>query len=338
MSDDNLNNEISLSAELTETGVKAGATSRALASFDRLVGAIADIGSAHLEGYAERRRARTRGDVVLIDSIVEYGVEHLGASPDQAKRAFEKHFKKVLAQQENIEAVVGEAETDLLEGAQNYEDIDGQMSEAFFDRFETYSASANTQELRHRWGRVLAAEIRRPGTFSQKVLRVIDELEPETAQLFERVCQFRVGPALYKPLMKKMSFPDTVSLVSAGLLVEPGVSGQHTVFSTFSKADGKELLIGGGENLLFAFSRDSLSSEAPREYIAKNEGQMGVPVLVLTDAGRAIATILPDSSESIVRQFASVLAQYIEGQKLMLLRPDGDRGLVACGYATPTAD
>ncbi|AZV00285.1 DUF2806 domain-containing protein [Paracoccus kondratievae] len=336
MSDDHLSNEVSVSGEMTDTGVKAGAKSRAVASIDRLVGAAVDIGSAYLEGFAARKRAKTDGEVSLIEAAADYGVQKIGASPELAQRAFNRHFRKVLAQQENIEAVVEEAKVDLIEGRQDYEDIEGAMSEEFFHRFEEYSASANTQELRHRWGRVLAAEIRRPGTFSQKVLRVVDELDRDTAELFERICHFRVGPALYKPLMEQLKFKETSALVSAGLLVDPGVGGQHTVFSAIRQQDGDDLMIGGTDSLLFGFAKKDLAEDVPRDQLAMNKDQIGVPAYVLTDAGQAISTILPERSEDLVIEYARLLAKHVKGGALMLLRPDGRGSLVHVGIAQPS--
>ncbi|WP_216635371.1 DUF2806 domain-containing protein, partial [Paracoccus aminovorans] len=164
MSDDHLSNEIAVAGELTDTGVKASVRSRAISAFDRLVGAAVDVMNAHVEGFAERKRAKNRGEVAMIEQITRYGVEQLGADPDLAQRAVEKHFRKVISQQENIEAVVREAHADLIDGNQDYEDVPGDIAAEFFDKFEQYSASASTDELRHRWGRVLASEIRKPGT------------------------------------------------------------------------------------------------------------------------------------------------------------------------------
>jgi hypothetical protein len=55
------------------------------------------------------------------------------------------------------------------------------------NRFERFAEDASTDELRQRWGRVLSAEIRKPGTFSPKVLRIVDEIDQSTAAIFERV-------------------------------------------------------------------------------------------------------------------------------------------------------
>jgi Protein of unknown function (DUF2806) len=52
-----------------------------------------------------------------------------------------------------------------------------ELSEEFMTRFETYAEGASTEDLRQRWGRILAREVKKPGTFSLKALRVIDELE-----------------------------------------------------------------------------------------------------------------------------------------------------------------
>jgi hypothetical protein len=58
------------------------------------------------------------------------------------------------------------------------------------------------------------------------VLRIVDELDPLAAQLFERSCVSRLTNVLPKTLVGDLPFDEVTSLVSSDLLVEPGLSGQ----------------------------------------------------------------------------------------------------------------
>src|SRR5690606_4389133 len=153
-------------------------------AFDRFGGSVFDAASAHIEAHTAKRRATTDGEVKLIKTISQYGVERLVAHPEEAERAFQRHLWKVRKEKENTDGVMQTALEDLRNNppdeasAQNEEPL----SEEFLDRMEDYSARASTDDLRQRWGRVLASEIRKPGTFSGKVLRVVDELDSEAAR------------------------------------------------------------------------------------------------------------------------------------------------------------
>lgn len=69
MSDDHLSNEVSLSAELTERGVKAGAKSRTISSIDRLLGGVVDLVNVPLERSARKGRAKTDAEVAVIEAL-----------------------------------------------------------------------------------------------------------------------------------------------------------------------------------------------------------------------------------------------------------------------------
>lgn len=189
MADDQLDRETSVSAEVTETGIKATAKSRFVAALDRLGGAVVDNLNARIEGSTDRKRAKTKGEVRLIENIVEYGVQQLGASPEFAERAFNTHFRKVLAAQENKDHVLIEARRDLEENPP-VEEVEGHISEDFFARFETYAEGASSDDLRKLFGRVLAGEIRRPGSITPATLHFASVLDQETAGLIDRVLPY----------------------------------------------------------------------------------------------------------------------------------------------------
>ena len=220
MAEDHLSNETSISAELTETGVKASAKSRTVSSMDRLLGGAVDIGSAWLEGVAQRRRAKNRGEQQLVEAAVKYGLDRMNVDDEFAKRAFEGHFKKIARQQINKDAVVAEALEDLRTNPPSEQEASSgppTLDEEFIDAFERYSEAASSEELRQRWGRVLSAEIRKPGTFGAKVLRATDELDAVTAAIFERLSASRVNrSAIAISLAGVLNLNEKIALISAG--------------------------------------------------------------------------------------------------------------------------
>jgi len=52
---------------------------------------------------------------------------------------------------------------------------------------------------------------------------VFDELTPEAASLFERMCECRIDRVIIKCLVGTVPFGGRVTLVDAGLLVDPGL-------------------------------------------------------------------------------------------------------------------
>lgn len=218
MTSDHLDKETSLSAELTEAGIKASVKSRFVAALDRLGGALIDNVNARIEGSTERKRAKTQGEIVLIENIVEYGVQQLGASPEVAERAFKTHFKKVLIAQENKDHVLLEARKELEENPPS-EDIGGDISDDFFARFEPHAEAASSDDLRQLFGRILAGEVRRPGTVSAAALHFAAMLDAETAALIEKFSHCVTNRVALTGLMKDVSYPEVVQLEVAGFWV-----------------------------------------------------------------------------------------------------------------------
>jgi hypothetical protein len=296
---DHLNNEISVSGDLTTSGVKAAAKSRAVAAFDRLVGNFIDLPSAWVEGVSMRRRATNDGERQMIEAIAKYGVEQLGKDGHFAERALETHYKKIARSQANLEAVVAAATEDLLENPPSDTAANAgptSVSEEFVDGFERYAERASTEELQRRWGRVLSSEIRKPGTFNPRVLRVTDELDSETARLFEGLCRFRVDDQIIQALSGEISLDDTVRLVEAGLMLDPGTSVTGNIVDVLQPetlADGVEgypIAIG---NLIVVIARDA-SAERYSSKIKWGIGgrQIELSVFQLTEAGAALGTIV----------------------------------------------
>lgn len=303
MTNDHLDNETSVSAELSETGIKAAAKSRAVASFDRLLGSAADVGSAWFEGIATRKRAKAEGERQLIEATVKHGLDRMKLDDEFAKRAFENNFKKIAQQQLNKDAVVTEAIDDLRRNPPSIEEANigpAQISEEFMGRFETYAEGATTEHLRERWGRILASEIRKPGTFNPKVLRATDELDAKTAALFEGLMQYRAANTLVKCLMPKLGFTETTALVTAGLLVEPGI-GQHR---RYVQADdgGKSIWVAAVGNRCVSMPFDAQLDSG--DVIGRNEGQPSMAVYVLTDVGVALSSILPSFESLVAERYA----------------------------------
>jgi hypothetical protein len=334
MAEDHLNTETSVSAEITETGVKAAAKSRTVAAIDRLVGNVADWGNVLLEGGLSRRRAHIEGERALIEAAAKYGVERMGLDDEFAKRAFENHFKKIAQAQINKDAVVGAAVEDLRQNVPSDEQAASGpelVSEEFMGRFEGYAETATTEQLRERWGRILAGEIRKPGTFSSKVLRTTDELDGETARIFETLMRYQVGDVLIKPLMNPdLDFNTTLKLVGAGLLVDPGFGGQSRLFGSAATTAGKKLWISPFGSVALAIPQDTAIDYGSNEILSNNDGTPSIPVYILTDVGTALSSILPANEPRVAAEYADKLRGILPEGALQMYAssPDGTLRLI----------
>lgn len=310
--EDHLDKETSVSAELTPTGVKASARSRAVAAFDRLVGNVFERWNVPMESKTAEARAVSASRLKVIETVTKIGIDRLKGDPEAASRALENHFGKVFERQDNKDAVVAAAVEDLSQQPPTDAEASSGpevLQDPFMNRFERYAEDATTDDLREKWGRVLASEIRKPGTFSAKVMRVIDELDPATAALFERVCAFRVHDSLPKSIVGALGFNDSVSLTEAGLIIEPGL-GQIKLFLEGVDSSGAELWIAYLGKFGLAFPKTE-PVEWRDPILIQHEGSPAFPVYILTDVGAAISSILPDTEHQALLSLRAKFAECV---------------------------
>lgn len=308
--EDHLDKETSISGEITPTGVKASAKSRFVAAVDRLGGNLVELLNAPIEAKTAEKRAVTDGRVRAIEAVTSLALERLKTDPEFAERAMRAHLGSVLSKQENKDAVIEKTVEDLRRlPPTDQEAVSGadKLDDTFVTRFERYAEEATTEDLREKWGRVLAAEIRRPDTFSGKVLRVIDELDADTARLFERVCQFRLKNVIPKALLGELSFNDTMILTNADLLVEPEL-GQTQISAEGTDSGGTNLWLWGFGSRAIALTKTSPLPSSKEAVLQVGGEKPALPVYVLTDVGLAISSILPDLTAKAVAQLAEKLA------------------------------
>lgn len=314
MAEDHLDNPVSISVDVTPSGVKAGAKSRFVSGVDRLLGGVADLLGAPLEGPARRQRARDDADVAAIEAAGKRRVEMIQTDSTFAERAMEQHLRVAGIKHANkVEAVQAAIEDLRLSPPSPEQNENGgeTLDDAFVNRWERYAEDASAEEVRHRWGRVLAGEIRQPGTFSAKVMRVIDEMDPTTAALFERVCKHRIAETLVACLVTDFAFMDRSRLVTAGLILDVGVNGQIRKGTKVTDEDGGEWDFINFGTTAVGFSPDA---KIPSHYnkplslpLIRSEGTVAIPVYILTDVGHAISSILEnteaDTIQRLIEQF-----------------------------------
>ncbi|MEY9631299.1 DUF2806 domain-containing protein [Sinorhizobium fredii] len=316
MAGDHLDQETSLSAELTESGIKASAKSRLVAAIDRLGGNLFELANAPLEARIGRQRAKAAGEQQLIQAAVQYGIERMKRDPEFAQRAIEANLNDVFRTQENRDGVLKHALEQLtLDPPTEQEASAGgeSLDQVFSDKFDGYARTASTEELRERWGRVLASEIKRPGTFNRKALRVIDEMTPAIAREFESFCEHRIGGVVPKFLVQNLDFNVLSGLVTSDLLIEPGLGQTIGCFEATGPAGQKIRLFTFGS---YGFSLpegafpwpDQGQDDVP---LVSIDRQPFMPVYALTETGEAIASILPDmQSAAFDRLYLGVCKQF----------------------------
>lgn len=114
--------------------------------------------------------------------------------------------------QNNIERVIGNASLEL----ENIDEVpDIPIDQDWIYRFFDYAKGISNEEMQKAWGRILAGEIKSPGTFSLRTLETIKNMSQEEALLFNKLSKFVISTT-----NDKILFDNTTLFSKFGLSVE----------------------------------------------------------------------------------------------------------------------
>ncbi|MGD9921050.1 MAG: DUF2806 domain-containing protein [Pseudorhodoplanes sp.] len=281
--------ELNVEAEVTERGLKGVVRSRAIVAIDRLVGNLIDVPSVYLEALKRRIEIRAAVKDALIESEGRAALEKLERKPEIGDRVVDSFLRKEARRQENQEAVARKTLDELAALPPPYdvcEDDDKPLDDDWLNLFSAYAENASSERLRIMWGRVLAGEIRKPGSFSLATLRFISELDKDIASAFQEVARTRFNE-MFIPTPAGLK---DESLFQLSFLEEVGLlQGTHGYLATsFNKAADGYVYITTVEP---KFQSKSLKIKVAHE-------QIDIHVVKLTRIGREIASILPEEDQS----------------------------------------
>jgi len=207
-----------------------------------------------------------------------------------AKRANGRLVFQELKKQNNIDNVVGYAAQDLSnEKVVSEQPVDIDWITRFFDSVSDISS----EDMQRIWGKILAGEVKQPGSFSLRTLRVIKNINKEEALLFEKIAPFVMSCHTDKDktifnnflfdvkLMNKkyrINFPDIMLLEDADLFYNS---------NTFRKVGFK--LVPKEKESFFGYNRKIEITNISNKTI-----EVSCLAHVLTEAGKELLPIILD--------------------------------------------
>lgn len=166
-----------------------------LKALDRLGSALIDIPVGALERRSAEKRAESEARIKITEVVNAQIIEQIKVDPEFPQRASNTFAKKILREQFNLEKILGIA-TDILK-KKKYDNSANQQAESeteksidddWFNIFEKEASQKSSEDMQHRFGRVLAGEIEKPGSYSIKAVKLLGELDQNTAILFKKFC------------------------------------------------------------------------------------------------------------------------------------------------------
>ena len=148
---------------------------------DRLLG---DVSDAALDGLVSRLRLyQTRNQT----EAIRIAIDRTGLPPAHVQDAFRR--------QESLDKIAASALLQVAHdtaASENSGPDGASTSDEWFDVFRREAADRSAGDMREAFGRILAGEIRQPGTFSVHSLRVLGTISTNTATKFRRAASVSI--------------------------------------------------------------------------------------------------------------------------------------------------
>ena len=196
---------------LTTLDLPASVVKNAYKALGRLSSAAVEWPAAYLEGKATEIRARTEVRVKIISEGADQIVQQMNVPVEYAQIALNKEMEKIIRERLNLDIICAIAANELKKdepnnsvdqnkGESNKEQSAGStnqdtssseekaISDVWLNIFETEARPQSTEEGQLLFGRILAGEIKQPGTYSMRTLKNLGELDQNIAALFKKLC------------------------------------------------------------------------------------------------------------------------------------------------------
>ena len=213
-----------LVADTAIPGLPAPVRRNFLKALGQLCSAAIDIPVAYLTGQADERRAETVARIKLINTSAGQIAQQMQTDPEYARVAVRKFGHRVLREQVNLDLISQRTAEELRDpGDSNGQSVPEEsvdtINDDWLNAFETEARQKSTEEMQAYFGKILAGEIRTPGSYSTRTVKILGSLDQNTANHFVKLCSMCIsGP------LQDFRVPSLDGNASANALQEYGLN------------------------------------------------------------------------------------------------------------------
>ena len=180
-------------------------------AFRQLCSAAVEWPAAIFKGKASERHAITATNTKITEAVTDQIIQQIKVPPEYAQIVLNKHMEKIIGEQLNLDNIfviaANELKNEEVDSSINQgtsepneeqsadstnQDANGSeekaISDVWINIFETEARPQSTEEGQLLFGRILAGEIKQPGSYSIRTVKTLGELDQNTAALFKKLC------------------------------------------------------------------------------------------------------------------------------------------------------
>lgn len=222
--------------------------------FPKLEGRRIALTSEAIEQQAiSEAKAEITKTVMLAENGIFQVREDRFYDKELLQRAAERFGKQFIEGQENIEKIVDHAAQNISQECSS-ENLDREWIRRFF----SYAEDISNIEFQNLWGKILAGEVTKPGSYSLGLLEVLRKIDKKDAEKFQKLCKIAPNDG-YIVLLQGgientlscagLNFGDILDLIALGLVNSKidGLGIKRNSEAILLKFGKKRLIIKGKE-------------------------------------------------------------------------------------------
>lgn len=159
----------------------------------RLGTTATDLGVAKIQHYVAATRAGTKNHEAISTALTDQIVKRMEVDPAYLQAITTKFASEILGKRLNVENVLGYGLEEVQKAPKVEAEPKDELNADWLNAFEDEAGKASSEQLQRHFGRILAGEIKQPGAFSIRTVRLMAQLDTRVAERFSRLCSLSVS-------------------------------------------------------------------------------------------------------------------------------------------------
>lgn len=157
----------------------------------KLSAGLLNIPLQAIERHLAEKKSQSDARITVNQTVAQRISEQLNVPEEYVTLAVAKSFGNIAQEQLNLDSILEKTQQILQNTPQDENHTEKtieDISDDWLNRFRGSACQKSTEEAQKLFAKVLAGEIRKPGSFSLKALTTLADMDQKVAQLFQTFC------------------------------------------------------------------------------------------------------------------------------------------------------
>lgn len=203
----------------------------------KLSAGLLNIPLQAIERHLTEKKSQSDARIVVNQTLAQRISEQIDVPEEYVTLAVAKSFGNIVQEQLNLDSILEKTQQHLQNTPQDDPHTDsniGEISDDWLNRFRESACQKSSEEAQELFSKVLAGEIRKPGSFSLKALTTLADMDQNVALYFKVFCSMCLvnlnDPKIYHITQSKNHF----KIKDARIPILSGSTNELLITSTAS--------------------------------------------------------------------------------------------------------